>query len=307
MKLVVLDGYTTNSGDLSWQALEKLGDLTVYPRSTRAEAIIRMKGVQGVFVNSVALDREMMDSAKSLEYIGVLCTGYNHIDLAAAREKGIAVTNVSDYSTEAVAQHTIALLLELTNQVSIHNEAVQGGQWFKALDDCFYVKPLTLLAGKTLGIIGSGKIGSRVGDIAKALGMEVIIYSEDPKKAQIADVVSLHCPVTKDNWEMINKDFIGGMKDGAFLVNTARGGLVNESDLAKALESGKLRGAGLDVLQVEPPEIENPSPLIGISNCIITPHHAWMPIETRSKLISLAADNLYGYLHKSTKNRVDII
>ena len=307
MKLIVLDGYTTNPGDLSWAGLGSLGELYVYPRSTRDEAIIRIRDAQGVFVNAVGIDREMMDQAKNLEYIGVLSTGYNSIDIAAAREKGIAVTNVPDYSTEAVAQHTIALLLELTNQVGIHNQSIQGGKWYEISDDCFCVKPLTLLAGKTLGIVGGGKIGSRVGIIAKALGMDVIIYSKDPEGAQGADVVSLHCPLTIENREMINKGFIAGMKDDSFLINTARGGLVNENDLAEALKNGKLRGAALDVLALEPPIKENPSPLIGLPNCIVTPHHAWMPLEARGKLIALAVENFQSYLNKNPINRVDII
>jgi len=307
MKLVVLDGYTTNPGDLSWAGLEELGELSIFPRSTRDEAIIRIRDAQGIFVNAVGVDGEMMDQAKNLEYIGVLSTGYNSIDLDAAREKGIAVTNVPAYSTEAVAQHAVALLLELTNQVGIHNQSIQDGKWYEIPDDCFCVKPLTLLAGKTLGIIGAGKIGSRVSTIAKALGMEVIIYSKDPEGAQRADVVSLHCPLTGENREMINKDFIAGMKDGAFILNTARGGLVNENDLAEALKNGKLRGAALDVLALEPPIKENPSPLIGLSNCIVTPHHAWMPLETREKLIGIAVENIRGYLNKTPLNRVDII
>lgn len=307
MKLVILDGYTTNPGDLSWSDLEKLGELNIFPRSTRDEAIKRMRDAQGIFVNAVSVDREMIDQAKHLEYIGVLCTGYNHVDIAAAREKGIAVTNVVDYSTEAVAQHTISLLLELSNQVGIHNQAIQDGNWYEIPDDCFYVKPLTLLAGKTLGIVGSGKIGSRVETIAKALGMEVIIYSKDPEGARQADVVSLHCPLTEGNRGMIDKDFISGMKDGAFFVNTARGGLVNEKDLAQALKDGKLRGAATDVLTLEPPTKENSSPLIGLDNCIITPHHAWMPLETRERLISQAVANLTGYLNNHNINRVDIL
>ncbi len=306
MKLVVLDGYTTNPGDLSWKALEKFGDLDVFPRSTREEAILRIKNAHGIFVNAVGVDREMMDLAKNLEYIGVLCTGYNHIDLTAAREKGIAVTNVSEYSTQAVAQHTIALLLELANQVGIHNQAVQGGKWYEISDDCFYLKPLTLLAGKTLGILGYGKIGSQVAFIAKALGMDVVIYSKDPEKTRKADVLSLHCPLTEKNRQMIDKDFISEMKDGAFLINTARGGLINEEDLARALISGKLRGAAVDVLALEPPLIEKPSPLIGLDNCIITPHNAWMPYETRKRLISLAVANLDGYFNKTNINRVDL-
>lgn len=307
MNLVILDGHTSNPGDLSWAALEKLGKLEVYPRSTKDEAIERIRGAQVIFVNGVSVDREMMSSARNLEYIGVLCTGHNHIDLEAAREKSIAVTNVPVYSTEAVAQHAIALLLELTNQVGIHNQAIQDGQWYGIPDDCFYVKPLTLLAGKTLGIVGSGRIGSRVGAIGKALGMEVKIYSEDPEGVKRADVISLHCPLTKYNKEMINRDFIGGMKDGAFLINTARGGLVNERDLAEALKDGKIRGAALDVLALEPPNLETPSPLIGLDNCIITPHNAWMPYESRQKLIDIAVNNLEAYLEKKNTNRVDIL
>jgi glycerate dehydrogenase len=227
--------------------------------------------------------------------------------MEAAREKGIAVTNVPDYSTEAVAQHTLALLLELSNQVGAHNKTIQDGKWYDIPDDCFCVKPLTLLAGKSIGIVGSGKIGSRVGIIAKALGMEVIIFSKDPQGARQADVLSLHCPLTHENREMINKEFIGGMKDGALLINTARGGLINENDLAQALKNGKLGGAALDVLAVEPPIKENPSPMIGLDNCIITPHHAWMPLETRKKLIEISVGNLSAYLGKQIVNRVDII
>ncbi len=304
MKLIVLDGYTANPGDLSWEKFQNLGELTVYETSTRVEAMERAKDAESIFVNAVGVDREFMEQCPNLKYIGLLCTGYNHVDLIAAEEKGIAVTNIPLYASDAVAQHAVALMLELTNHVAIHNDAVQNGEWFDIPYDCFWKKPLTLLAGKTLGIIGYGAIGKRVAQIAEALGMKINIYSKDPEAVIQSDFLSMHCPLTADNREMINAEFISKMKDGAVIINTARGGLINESDLAAALKSGKIKAAGLDVVSVEPPHRDAENPLFGLPNCIITPHNAWVPVETRELLLDIAANNLKSFIEGGRLNRL---
>jgi len=303
MKLVVLDGYTVNPGDLSWEGFQNMGELKVYETSTREEALERAKDADAIFVNAVGVDRAFMESCPKLKYIGLLCTGYNHIDLIAAAEKGIAVTNIPLYASDAVAQHAIALLLELTNQVALHNAAVQNGEWFDIPYDCFWKQPLTLLAGKTLGIIGYGAIGKRVAQIAEALGMKINIFSKDPEAVIQSDFLSLHCPLTAENREMINAEFISKMKDGAVIINTARGGLINEQDLANALKSGKIKAAGLDVVSVEPPHRDCENPLFGLPNCIITPHNAWVPAETRENLLKIAVNNLQNFLEGGKLNR----
>jgi glycerate dehydrogenase len=304
MKLVILDGYTTNPGDLSWDSFQEEGELVDYDRSSREEAIERMSDADAVWVNGVALDREMMQKAKELKYIGILCTGYNHVDLEGAAEQHIAVTNVPCYAEDAVAQHTIALLLELTNQVGFHNKRVQEGVWSDSKDDCFWERSLSLLSGKTMGIVGYGTIGKRVAKIAEALGMNVVLYRANPEKTIAADVVTLHCPLTEENRKMVNREFLLKMKKDAFLINTARGGLIDEDALAEALKSGGIRGAAIDVLTVEPPKKEEGSPLMGLPNCIITPHHAWVPLETRKKLMDEALENWKAYLRGEKRNRL---
>lgn len=305
MKITIVDGYTTNPGDLSWEPISALGQLTVFD-NTMENDVPRLASDADVIVSAgTTFSRKTLAALPNLKLLALISTGYSHVDLAAAKDLGIAVTNAPGYSTDAVAQHTIALLLELTNQVGLHNQAVQDGYFFGHPYDCFMLKPLHLLSEKTLGIIGYGNIGRKVGAIAEALGMKVIPYSIDPEAAVSADVISLHCPLTDKNHHMVDADFIKKMKDGALFLNTARGGLVDEFALAEALKSGKLSGAGLDVLTVEPPRKEDSNPLFGIENCFITPHNAWMPNETRGLLIQTAAESIESFLKGGTLNRVD--
>ena len=250
------------------------------------------------------ITRELMENAPNLKYIGSTATGYNNIDVAAAKDLGIAVTNIPAYSTEAVAQHTIALLLELTNRAGLHDDSVQRGEWCACEYFCYWKQPVMLLAGKSLGIIGYGSIGRRVAEIARALGMTINVYSKDRSAAVKSDVVTLHCPLTAENARMINREFIREMKQGALLINTARGGLVDETALAEAVKSGKLGGAAVDVLSTEPPAADNP--MLGVDNIIITPHIAWVPVEMRQKVIDVLAENLQDWFRGGTRNRVDL-
>lgn len=304
MKIVVLDGHTINPGDLSWSALSAIGDLTVYD-ATRPDQILERIGDAQVLVTSKCLiTKECMQQCPDLRYIGVPATGYNNIDVAAAKELGIAVTYIPAYSTEAVAQHTIALMLELCNNVGLHNESVKSGEWAACKYFCYWKAPVVLLAGKSLGIVGYGQIGKKVAEIAKALGMTVNIYSRDREAAIRSDFLSLHCPLTRENAHFINAEFIEQMKPGAVLINTARGGLVDEAALAEALRSGRLHAAAIDVLTQEPPSCENP--LTQLDNCIVTPHMAWAPEEMRKIICQTLADNLESFLTGGTLNRVDI-
>ncbi len=289
MKAVFLDCIDINRGDLSWTPVEKLCAFSHYLTSTEEEAKARLAGADAVFVDSFPITRKVMEENPQLQYIGIAATGFNHIDLQAAAEKGIAVTNIPAYSTDAVAQHAIALLLQLTNHPGTYDDVE--------------TTPLTLLNGKTMGIVGYGNIGKRIGEIAGALGMEVIPYSRDPQRAIRADVLSLNCPLTEENRGMVNSCFIDSMKDGAILINTARGGLVDEDALAAALKSGKLAGAGLDVLAKEPPD--ETCPLLGLENCVITPHIAFTPKETRALIIERLAENLKSYQDGGRLNRID--
>ena len=303
MDIVVLDGYTINPGDLSWDNLEKLGDsLTVYDLTPAEELINRIGKKEVIMTSKCFITREIIEKCPDLKYIGSMATGYNNIDVKAAAEAGIVVTNVPAYSTDAVAQHTIALLLELANNAGLHNASVQSGDWSRCEHFCYWKKPVTLLAGKSIGIIGYGAIGSKVAEIARALGMTVNIYSRDPEAAVSSDVVSLHCPLTEENAKMIDADFISRMKPGAFLINTARGGLVDEYALAGALRSGRLGGAAVDVISREPASED--CPLLGLSNCIITPHMAWSPEEMRQAVIDTITENLKSWMDGNTINQV---
>ena len=304
MKIVLLDGHTINPGDLSWKKLEDLCDeFTVYERTPPELIAERMADCDVLMTSKCQISRELMENAPKLKFIGSTATGYNNIDVAAASDLGISVTNIPAYSTDAVAQHTIALMLELTNRVGDHNASVQSGEWSRCEHFCYWKHPVTLLAGKTLGIIGYGSIGHRVAEIAGALGMGINIYSRDREAAVSSDVVTLHCPLTAENAKMINRDFIASMKPGAFLINTARGGLVDEEALAEALSSGRLAGAALDVLSKEPPAADHP--LFGLDNCIITPHIAWVPKEMRQRIIDVLAENLTDWKNGGTLNRVE--
>jgi glycerate dehydrogenase len=323
MKIVVLDGYTLNPGDLSWEGFEKLGDLKVYDRTaydlSNSELVIdRGRDADAILLNKTLLNRDMMDHMPYLKYVGVLATGFNIVDVEAAREKGITVTNIPTYGTNAVAQMAIALLLELCHHVGSHSDAVANGEWESNPDWSFWKYPLVELAGKTMGIIGYGRIGRTVGGIAKALGMKVIAMANSPDPSleddmmrygnleellRESDVISLHCPLTESTQGIINKDTIAKMKDGVMIINNSRGQLIVEEDLRDALNSGKVAGAALDVVSSEP--IKSDNPLLQARNCIITPHISWAPKEARTRLMDLALENLKRYLESSPINVVN--
>lgn len=315
MKIVILDGYTTNPGDISWGQFEQLGDLTVYDYTAEDEICARVKDADIIISNKTVFSRETLKKITRAKYIGLISTGYNVVDVQAAADYGITVTNAPGYSTEAVAQHTFALLLEMTNAVGLHNSAVHAGEWSDDRKFCFWRSPLHELAGKTLGIIGFGSIGAKVAEIARAFSMNVIYTSRSDKHSDFArfvsadelfktsDVISLHCPLTDDTKEMINAETLSKMKKTAYIVNTARGGLINANDLYNALTSGKIAGAACDVMLHEPPEDNDP--LISLSNFTVTPHIAWAAKETRIRLIDIAAKNLISYLNGSPINKVN--
>ena len=305
MRAVLLDGYTINPGDLSWDKVRCLCDeFTVYDSSYNEDLVPRIGDCEIVFTSKTQITRQVMEQAPNLKYIGLTATGYNNVDVKAAADLGIAVTNVPAYATDAVAQHTLALILELTNHVGLHSESVDAGEWTSNPFFCYWKKPITLLAGKSIGIIGYGQIGRKVGELAKAFGMTVNVYSRDREAAVKSDFVSLHCPLTAENKHMINAAFIEEMKPGAVLLNTARGALVDEQALAVALKTGRLGGAGLDVLETEPPKAD--CPLLGLDNCVITPHNSWAPKEMRQMVIDVLAKNLHSWLSGGELNRLDL-
>ena len=310
MKIVILDGYTENPGDLSWAQLEAFGELTVYDRTPyeASEIIRRIGDAEIVVTNKVPLTREVLAACPNIRFITVLATGYNVVDTACARERGIPVSNVPAYGTAAVGQFAIALLLEICSHVAHHSEAVHAGRWESAPDWTFWDYPLIELAGKTMGIVGFGRIGQTTGRIAKALGMNVLAAGSRETEAgrEIAryvdrgelfassDVICLHCPLFPETAGMINRDTIAQMKDGVILINNSRGGLVVEQDLADALNSGKVLAAGLDVVSTEPIRADNP--LLKAKNCFITPHISWAPKEARQRILDCTADNLRAFL-----------
>ena len=318
MKIVVLDGYTLNPGDLSWEGLEKLGNLTVYDRTPEYQIRERIKGAKVVFTNKTVIKKDVLENNPELKYIGILATGYNTVDIEGARELGITVTNIPAYSTKSVAQFAMALLLEMCHHVGHHSDEVRSGRWSKHIDFCFWDYPLIELDGKTLGIIGYGSTGQAFSQIAQAMGMNVLAHTRTSNKdletdqmkyaslddllAQ-SDVISLHCPLFEETKGIINKDNIQKMKDGVMIINTGRGPLIVEEDLANALNSGKVAGAGLDVLAQEPPKADNP--LLTAKNCIITPHIAWAPQEARSRLMDMAVDNLKKFMAGESQNVVN--
>lgn len=313
MKIVILDGHVENPGDLSWDALAALGELTVYDRTAPADVIARIGDAPVILTNKTVITRQILDACPSVRYIGVLATGYNVVDVAAAKEKGVVVTNVPAYSTQAVAQFTMALLLEICHHVGRHSDAVHAGKWSACPDFAFWDYPLMELQGKTLGIIGYGRIGQATAKVARALGMNVIAYSRHgqgepyvPLEELYArsDVISLHCPLTAENTGMINRETIAKMKDGVILLNTARGALINEADLREALLSGKVYAAAADVAAVEP--IPASSPLLGLDNMIFTPHIAWACFETRQRLMDIAVDNVRQFLAGTPVNNVAV-
>lgn len=324
MKIVVLDGYTLNPGDLSWEPLKNLGDVTIYDRTSydlsRQDLIIeRGKDADIILLNKTPLNKEAMDNMPNLKYIGVLATGYNIVDVKAAKEKGIIVTNIPTYGTAAVAQMTFALLLELCNHVGAHSKAVFEGRWANSPDWCFWDYPLIELAGKTMGIIGYGRIGQRVGQIAQAFGMKVLAVANNPKKhlenenmkyvelvelLGNSDVISLHCPLLESTQGIINKSTIEKMKEDVIIVNTSRGQLIVEEDLAQALNRGRVAGAALDVVSFEPISPDNP--LLGAKNLILTPHISWAPKESRVRLMDIAINNLKQFIEGDViENRVN--
>lgn len=302
MKSVFLDCAVINPGDVSWQAIEQVSELVCYRKTERSRIRERLEGAEAVFVDSLTLDREIMENCPDLRFIGAAATGFNNIDLDAAEELGIAVANVPAYSTDAVAQHAISLLLAVTNNVEAFNRKVGAGEWDSCKGDMENGIPVTLLAGKSIGIVGYGNIGRRVAKIAEALGMKVNIYRRDKEAAISSDVVSLHCPLTPENIGMVDDTFISKMKKGAILINTARGALLDEDAVAAALKNGRLAGAGLDVLAQEPPVEDNP--LIGLPNCWITPHIAFIPVETRQKVVDVCGANLKSFIDGGNLNRL---
>lgn len=322
MKIVILDGYTENPGDLSWEGLEKLGDLTVYDRTSLTdvqEVIDRIGDAEIVFTNKTPMPREVFDTCTNIRYVGVLATGYNVVDVDAAKEKNIPVCNIPTYGTAAVGQFAIALLLEICHHVGHHDKAVHEGRWENNPDWCFWDYPLIELDGKVMGIIGYGRIGQATGRIAQALGMKVLAYdayrnpaleSETCQYADLdevlakSDVIALHCPLFSETEGMINRESIAMMKDGVIILNNSRGPLIVEKDLAEALNSGKVAAAGLDVVSTEPIKGENP--LLKAKNCILTPHISWAPKESRQRLMDIAVDNLEMFLKGKVQNAVNL-
>lgn len=321
MKIIVLDGYTENPGDLSWAPLEELGDLTVYDRTDPSDQeliIQRIGDAQAVFSNKTPITASIMHACPQLRFIGMLATGYNMIDVQAAAQAGITVCNVPSYGTEAVAQMAIALLLEITNQVGHHSQTVRQGKWSNHIDWCYWDYSLIELAGKTMGIIGFGRIGQRTGQIAKSMGMRILAYDTSPNETgrQIAeyvgleellaqsDVIALHCPLFAENEGLICKDTILQMKDGVIIINNSRGQLIKEQDLADALHSGKVFAAAVDVVSTEP--IRKDNPLLTAPNCFITPHNSWSAKEARQRIMDTAAENLRAYLNGKPKNVVNL-
>ncbi len=302
MKIVNLDAYTIHLNDLDWNELAQLGDLVTYDRIALEDVIPAIEDAEAVFTSKVKFTKAVIDAAPKLKFIGVTATGYDNIDLAAAKARGIAVCNVPAYSTESVAQHTFALILELTNHVGRYTALVREHQWENAPDFTFIDRPLLQLSGRSLGIIGYGSIGRRVAQIAEAFGMTVHIYSKEPEAAVQSDILTLHCPATPDNKGFVNKDFISKMKDGAILINTARGALLNEDDVADALKSGKLAAAAVDVVNGEPPRKGHP--FIGLENLYITPHIAWSTKEARAVITKTSAANLKSFLTGGDLNRI---
>ncbi len=317
MKIVVLDGYTMNPGDLSWDSINELGDCEIYERTKREDTIKRIGDAEIVFTNKVIIDQEVVAACTNLKYIGVLATGYNVVDLKATSQAGIVVTNIPAYSTDSVAQMVFAHILNINHQISLHANKVSDGDWASSADFSFCLSPQIELTGKTLGIIGLGKIGGRVAELAHAFGMNIIFQNRSVKKdipesyqqcsleevLENSDVISINCPLTAENQGFINEQSLSVMKPTAILINTGRGPLINEQDLADALNSGQIAAAGLDVLSAEPPQANNP--LFKVRNCFITPHIAWATKEARTRLMQIAASNLKAFMNGKPVNVVN--
>ncbi len=320
MKIVVLDGYAENPGDLSWSPISSLGELTVYDRTSltdESEIIERIGNAEVVFTNKTPISKRVINACPSVKMISMLATGYNVVDYIYAKEKGIPVTNVPSYGTASVSQFSIALLLEICHHIGHHDATVHEGKWSRSEDFCYWDYPLIELEGKTMGIIGFGRIGQAEGKIAKALGMNILAYDIYPTASGKAiaeytdldtlyassDVISLHCNLTPENNGLINSSSIAKMKDGVIIINNSRGPLINEQDLADALNSGKVAAAGLDVVSTEP--IKDNNPLLKAKNCIITPHISWAPKESRQRIMDCAAENLKAYMAGAPINVVN--
>jgi glycerate dehydrogenase len=316
MKIVILDAHTANPGDLSWAAFEQLGQSAVFDRTPESEIVARAQDAEIILTNKAVLSRATLAALPRLRYVGVTATGYNVVDVAAAREHGVTVTNVPDYGTPSVAQAVFALILELTNRTGHHAQTVRDGRWVRSPDWCYWDFPLIELKGLTLGIAGLGQIGESVAHIGRAFGMNVIAVRRNPtagRKDEIeftdldtlfrrSDVLSLHCPLTPETRGLVNRTRLGQMKSTAFLINTARGPLVDEAALAAALNEGRIAGAGLDVLSVEPPPANNP--LLGARNCFITPHVAWASRSARQRLLEVTLANVRAFLAGKPQNVV---
>ncbi len=318
MKIVVLDGYCTNPGDLSWDRLTQIGESEIYDRTSSSELLPRASGAEIILTNKVPFPAETLDQLPDLKYIGVLATGFNIIDLKAATQRNITVTNIPSYGTHSVAQHAISLLLELTNQTALHSESSRQGNWSRNADWSFAQTPLVELAGKEFGVVGYGRIGQQTARIAHALGMKIKAYDHNMNKGpkdypftwislkgllEECDVISLHCPLVEDTRGLINAQTLKRMKPSAYLLNTSRGPLIDEQALANALNADQIAGAGLDVLVEEPPV--SGSPLLSAKNCIVTPHIAWATQEARSRLLDIAISNIQAWVSGSPANVVN--
>ena len=314
MKIVVLDAFAMNPGDLSWEQLKNIGDTEIYDRSLPEESIKRVADAEIILTNKALVNKDIMEAAPNLKYIGVMATGYNVVDITEAHKRNIVVTNVPAYSTASVAQLTFAFILELANHTALYAQSVKNGDWVKSKDFSYHLKPIMELQNKMLGIIGFGQIGQNVATIALAFGMKVISSHKHPERDKMegvsfvdektcfseADIVSLHCPLNKDNFEFVNKELLASMKRKAFLINTSRGGLVNENDLAEALNHEIISGAALDVLSTEPPSADNP--LLHAKNCLINPHIAWATFESRNRLMDVVVNNIGAFLKGNPVN-----
>ncbi len=320
MNIVCLDGYALNPGDISWEPVEKLGNFKVYDTTSPELVLERAKDAEIVLTNKVVLDRDKISNLPNLKYIGVLATGYNVVDIEAAKDFNIVVTNIPSYSTDSVAQLVIAFILEFCHRIQVHSDEARDGKWSECKHFCYHSFPITELCDKTLGVIGFGNIGKRTAELASAFGMNVLFQNRSQKGdielfnnkvakqvemdelLEKSDFISLNCPLTKETENLVDKNFISKMKKGAFIINTGRGGLINESDVAEALNSGALAGLGADVLSTEPPQMSNP--LLSAKNCFITPHIAWQATEARTRLMNIEADNIEAFIAGKELNRI---
>ena len=317
MKIVMLDAYTTNPGDLSWDFMNDFGDVTVFDRTPADKIIERAADADIVITNKTPITKDIIDCLPNLKFIALMSTGYNIVDYVYLKEKGIPVSNIPSYSTDAVSQLVLSFILELAMNVGLHSQSVKSGEWSACEDFCYWKAPLTELTGKSLGIFGLGKIGRAVAEKAKAFGMNIIAYThrihgDEPDYIELvsledmltrSDIVTMHCPLTPETEGIVNNDFIAKMKDGAYFINTSRGTVVNEKALADALNSGKLAGAGLDVLSTEPPAADNP--LLSAKNCFITPHIAWAAFETRERLAGILKENISAFINGKPQNVIN--